>query len=71
METKLTIAEFKRIRWRIALALETQVRYIIIDTVETNHNGFKKVKIYLKGCSYIVYLYGDMVTQVLRDISGL
>lgn len=71
METKLTIAEFKRIRWRIALALKTQARFVFIDTVETDNNGFRKVKIYLKGFSYIVYLHGDIVTQVLRDISGL
>ncbi len=71
MENKLTIAEFKRIRWRIALALQTQARFVFIDTVETTGNGFRKVKVSVKGYSYIAYMNGDTVTQMARDINTL
>lgn len=71
MESKLTMAEFKRIRWRIALALQTQVRFTFIDNVETTGNGLRKVKVSVKGYSYIVYMNGDTVIQTARDIMTL
>lgn len=69
METKLTIAEFKRIRWRVALALHTQPRAVFIDTVETDKNGYTNVNAILNG--YYVYrvtMSGDTVIQIAREV---
>ena len=67
----MTIAEFKRIRWRIALALQTQARFVFIEAVKTTGNGLKKIKVSVKGYSYIAYMNGDTVIQTARDISTL
>ena len=68
METKLTIAEFKRIRYRIALALQTQPRFVFLDTVKKNENGFTEVTISLKGYPYRILMNNDTVIQTTRLI---
>lgn len=66
------LTEFKRIRYRIALALHAQTRSVIIDSVEDCGDGrTKKVRVYCAGWRYIVFMVGDVVTQTAVDTNSL
>ena len=67
---EVSLAEFKRIRWKIALIMHIRPQKVIID--ELNISGkFRKVRVYVLGVFYIVYMSGDVVTQVCMDVDAL